>query len=309
MDKRIFMLLGAIIIIGGVVVLVRYLLSSNDSGFDCSKVSVQIFPQEAEVRDTISLYCQATGAKQLLWEFDDGGKSSDSTVKHVFQNEGKHAIKLSVNESCISTYYIKINPQYSDSGHSVVIRIEGPDKVYAGERVQFKSIVEGGSEKEIQYSWKFGESGKSEDSKEKDPYYTFQYPNQEGFKISLFTTASLNTAYKTVIVMNPRQNDSKSKNGSSSKKLPSGDEIKTKLQFAADNGNYSGADLAWFKEYFLGSTLINITCNIKGVNRLDKLFEKFQVNSNHYTIVKATPKYDNGLGKVTSINIIVNEKN
>lgn len=293
------MLLGAIILLGGVIMLLRYFLSEPDK--DCNGLSADVIPKNVFVEsgDSISFFDNTPGANEWQWEFDDGGISFMKTGKYFFSTVGHHTIVLTVNKSCTDTFEVWVGST-EISVDSIEVTITGPKTVHVGQEVQFKCVAKDATK----FSWKFGESG-LQDSKEQNPFYTFNRAST--YKITVATDVAKNPGELIVTVLPKLIPNAGSQKTVSTHKIPSNNELISKLQGFANSGTYTKQELEWIDDNFANSLSTKVSINLKGVTTLESLFNYFSANSNIYLVLDAIPTVDDAK-MITLVSVKVKEK-
>ncbi len=306
MDKRIFMLLGAVIIIGGVIFLIQRMLSSQT---ECTGVALNVSAQQIIKGDSLIYEDQTEGAKKWLWNFGDGVGTSDQKMgSYLFTNEGSFWVKLFVNDQCSDSVLITVSVPRRDSSTQSLIAISGPTTVNVGDKVQFKGTAAGATK----WQWQFGESGKV-DMEIQNPYYSYNL--QGNYMIKLSTDNSKYPATKEIKVL-PRRvaaiPQKKVEGGPGPApavpKLPpppAKKEIQTRLQAMANTGGWNQKDKDWFSTILVNGIGTKTSWDIGdvGVATLQDVNSEFVFNPNKYEIVSVDYDVDKEYNLISFLKI------
>ena len=313
MDKRIFMLLGAIIIIGGIIFLIQRLLSRQTA---CTGVTMNLSSEQIIKGDSLLFEDKTEGANNWVWSFGDNiGMSDQQHGRYLYTEEGSFWVKLLVNDQCSDSVLVTVFVPDRDTSMKSLMAINAPATVNAGDKVQFKAQG-GGATK---WMWQFGESGKV-DVEIQNPYYSYNL--QGTYTIKLSTDNSKYPATKIIKVLPKRLVKVPSKKpvggGASApaptvSKLPppaSKKEIQTKLQSMVNSGGWNQNDKDWFSAIMVNGIGTKATWDIKdvAVETLQDVNSEFVFNPNKYEIVSVDYDLDKEYNLISVLKIKAKKK-
>ena len=149
----------------------------------CPPEQMVISNMTPKVDEEVTFSFDNASVTSWSWDFGDGNKGDKSPVTHAYTKPGKYKVVLRINGSadCDKTEEIEVKPLILEEETNLIMPvIEGPQEVSANQPVTFKET----SGKGNSWSWGFGETLKSDDSKEQNPTYTFKYPGTH--KVTVF---------------------------------------------------------------------------------------------------------------------------
>ncbi|MBK9733175.1 MAG: PKD domain-containing protein [Chitinophagaceae bacterium] len=306
MDKRVFMLLGAIILIGGAIYFIQRMLQQKPA---CDGADIELLSKDLMVGDSLKFSDISPNATKWYWDFGDGlGTSESRSGSYLYQSKGKYLIRLTVNETCVDSIIVEVSNGGMDTVTGTRITITASRSVvHVGEPVNFKGTAEGAKS----WKWYFGENGVTIDDKTQNPTYT--YKTQGDYVVTLKTDASLkvNGTYNIKVLPKLLPTVSSSKvAGPAKPKLPPKAEIINRLQNLADRGGYkTQVEKDWFNNYFISGQTTPVSWNIPDANvpTLDALVKEFSFNHPAYTILDVSFSTDNS-GYISSLEIKAQKK-
>ena len=130
----------------------------------------------------VSCTDQSTGTvTSYVWDFGDGGSSTDKNPSYQFDNPGTYAVTLTVTGPCGSDAEVKAG--YITVGATLVADFTGtPTSGCAPLAVSFTDLSTGDV---TSYDWDFGDGGSSTDE---SPSY--QYDSPGTYTVTLTVTGS-----------------------------------------------------------------------------------------------------------------------
>jgi hypothetical protein len=296
------MLLGAIILIGGIVFLLQRLLKPGSS---CSEVSMNVTPRELFEGESLNFEDQTTNSSLRRWDFDNGDTSSLQSGQYIYSNAGSYLIHLKVNNECEDTFRIQVKSAYVDTVEKVHVTISGPETVFVGQKYKWNGSASGAK----QWKWKFGETGMV-DATTQEVEYAFKYPGKN-IKIILQTDVSRLPGEKYVnIVPKPVKDPVIGGPALPRHIAPSKDVIISRFNTIAIRGNPTNEDNKWISENFSNFVTTKASWNISAVKieNIDDLFSEFASNKNSYDITAIQPVIDPKTQMISSLTIKARKK-
>ena len=172
MDKRIFIVIGGVVLLVGIIVLFKIMTSKSDV---CPKLSMDATPRMLVIGtgEKIQFSDNTPEATEWLWNFGDGtGTSDEQNPSYEYDKSGRFIVKLTVNGKCSDTLSILVKSFIPDTD-KVVVQITAPAEADAGTPVHFAGVADGATK----WYWKFGETTHYDDSTQ-TPTYTYKTPGK-----------------------------------------------------------------------------------------------------------------------------------
>jgi PKD repeat protein len=131
MDKRVFLLVGAMLALGGILFTVNMLSD------DCDDFLIKSEPQTVYVGDEVTFTTDAEPSDEIQWEFGDGNKVAGTMVpKTRYDKAGKYEVKAMISDGCKSVA-LTLNVLEKRTMQVIKPTVEFPPVLYAGEAVLF----------------------------------------------------------------------------------------------------------------------------------------------------------------------------
>ncbi len=128
MDKRIFSILIAVILIAGSVLLLRMCNR-------CESPTITFDPIKPRIGDVVTFSCE-NAEGDLKWEFGDGKTSSGVTATNKFAEAKNHTVKATVNDGeCASEVQVVVIEERKMQ--TVQPSVSFPATIYTGEEITF----------------------------------------------------------------------------------------------------------------------------------------------------------------------------
>jgi len=118
-----------------------------------------------------------------VWEFDDGGESTEQNPVHTFAEAGVYSVELTVSNSAGSNDEIVLVEVFGDTQPPVAAFFHQPVKPTANEVVRFFDASGGGSADS--WDWDFGDGGSSDHR-----FARHTFTSEGSFDVSLTVTNS-----------------------------------------------------------------------------------------------------------------------
>lgn len=294
------MLLGAVILIGGVIFLLRNFLNSAP---ECTNPILHLTHTEIGVGDSLNFEDQTPDSKIRTWNFGDNyGTSDKQRGTYFYQEPGNYWVKLRVNDKCVDSLLVSVSRGINDTSAVSKSSIIAPSVAYVGQKITIKADASGASV----WRWKFGENGIGYDSEGKSSVeYFYKYPGN--YTITLLTDLSIYPATSEIkIEAKPLVNANQGQIASPKVQLPLAEDFAARLQARADQGKWkSQEEKNWFMGYFSRGMSTPVSWNIDDfpVKNFDFLINEFNTNPNGFEISKVSYTIDPKSGLISSLTI------
>ena len=174
-NKKSLIIIGAV----AVCILVAYWLSLLLQG---KTVQAFVSPMDVEVGEAVSFGDSTSRARTWLWEFGNGEISDARSGSHVYNNEGKFQIRLTVDGKYEKIFLVNVRQKTDKAESDKLIKIEAPGFALQNEIISVRGL---GDAKE--WRWEFGETGMI-DSRDKNTLYSYSEPGTYEILLSTETT-------------------------------------------------------------------------------------------------------------------------
>ncbi len=199
-DKGVFIVILLLIFIGGIILLMRMLLSKS-----CPDGDFTITNKSPRVNELVTFSFVNANAKSWEWDYGDSSAvGTHSTETHIYFRPGSYTVRLRTNNSADCDKVAFVEVKNSETIHETKVEkvlpkpeIDGPKIAYAGAPVKFKETS--GTAKS--WEWFFSETGRV-DSRDQNPIYTFKEPGLK--KVTLIINGDSEIA-TFEIKINPKQ--------------------------------------------------------------------------------------------------------
>jgi len=254
-DSKFLFIIGGVIALGLIIFLIKFFFLSGSK----TTVKFKWNPEEVYTNTEVTFTDMTKDATSWDWTFGDGTNEMpiEKEVKHLFEEEGKYWVKLTINGKYHDSMQIVVMKKViiDTSKKDIKILIEGPTNIKVGQAVTYKDKTE----KATKWVWKMGESGKT-DGTDQSITYSFKTPGvHEIFVIN--DIAKNNGSYKVYVQPNIPEGT----------KVPavSPDEMKNKLQEIASGSSLGKSYDDFISKYLCGNETVPVSVNGKKKNFYD----------------------------------------
>ncbi len=322
MDKRIFIVIGGVILLVLLIIGFKMIMAPSD---ECQKLVLDATPRMMVIGtgEKIQFSDNTPEATSWLWNFGDGKGTSDlQNPAYEYEASGTYIVQLTVNGKCTDTLSVLIKSFIADAD-KIVVKIIAPAEAEVGTPVQFTGTADGAKH----WYWKFGESAQIDDSTQ-NPKYTFKTPgiynvflktdnaNKPGeWSIQVFPKKKVAPQQTVQVPPKPPKDPGVKNNPAPPPPKPpketvihglSGAEITSHLQSIAKQDRMTPADKKWINENFILGlrTPIKVT-GFKDMLTLNDLIDNMTINPGSVTVKSATPVIDKARGFVSTMTVII----
>lgn len=122
------------------------------------RVAFSFSPENPEAGEEVTFTNASTGGTEFVWDFGDGGTSTDQNPAYTYEASGTYTIKLVVDgyEELAATKDIVV-------GDPVPVISYSPDVVEAGSAITFSVDVYNPDNASVTYAWDFGTTATGDD--------------------------------------------------------------------------------------------------------------------------------------------------
>ena len=322
MDKRIFIVIGGVVLLVLMIIGFKIMMSPSD---ECQKLVIEATPRMMVIGsgEKIQFSDNTPEAKSWLWNFGDGKGTSDlQNPTYEYEASGKYIVQLTVNGKCTDTISVTVKSFIAEAD-KIVVKIIAPAEAEVGIPVQFTGSAEGA----LHWYWKFGETSQIDDSTQ-NPKYTFKAPgiynvflktdnaNKPGeWSIQVFPKKKV----VTQTLQTPPKPPKESTGGNNSKITPppppkppketeipglSAAEITSHLQVISKQDRMLPVDKKWINDNFILGlrTPIKVT-GYKDMLTVNDLIDNMTINPGSVTVKNVVPVIDKARGFVSSLTV------
>ena len=198
MGKRIVFLFVGLVLVLGLIILLRVLLSSEKHENCLPGPYIVIEQKSVELGDSMDFQSDYLKVGTFVWNFGDNSPSDSSqNPSHLFSQIGKYMVSLAINGQCKDSVEIFVveSKAVVRERDSIVPVITGPSTGFVREGLTFTG--EHATSKKL--TWKFGEMGAID--KEGSPV-TYSFTDQGDWDIQLTGDSTDNTGIHRIKIVN-----------------------------------------------------------------------------------------------------------
>jgi hypothetical protein len=242
----------------GVILLALLIFLLRSSLFEKRAVNAKILKDEIFLNENF-VYSDNTGnAKNWLWEFGNGDKSTQQNGSYRFKKAGDYIVRVTVDGNLKQQFPVSVKDTVPSVIADTLLTINGPTQGIVNEQVR----LEAQGNARI-YEWSFGETGRV-DVKGPTALYTFHNPGTYFIKLS--TDKSKHPVYHRMLITNPDSAINQIVNpGEGERKVV--DDIRAHLQAIANGADFNKNYYYLVNKYFCGDEKVTVNLDANGESK------------------------------------------
>jgi hypothetical protein len=239
-----------------IVILAALIFFFKSISFEKRTSDAAILKNELYLNENLVYNDNTRGAKNWLWEFGDGVRSSEQSGSYRYAKAGSYIVRLTIDGTIRVQFPVTVKDTVVEKVVDTALTVNGPTSGVVNEEVRLEAEGKG-----TQFEWSFGETGRV-DVNGRTALYTFHSPGK--FLVRL-TSDKSHPATHIMYITDPSQDTVLVIPGEGERRRV--DDIRAHLQAIANGDDFNSNYYYLTRKYLCDNEKVTVAIDQDSVRR------------------------------------------